>query len=73
MKLTPEEKAALTEPCVDLPLPEVTGLTRRELFAMQALQGLLAADGTYIPSRVESAKRAVEFADALIAELAKKS
>ena len=43
------------------------GLTKRELFAAMAMQGLLAR-GTLMPS---IAMRAVENADALLAELAK--
>lgn len=74
MKLTPEEKAALTEPCVDLPLPEAVGLTKREYFAACALQGVIAGTAGQLfcwPPDVIAAK-AVVMADALVAELAKK-
>jgi hypothetical protein len=82
-KLTPEEKAALTEPCVDLPLPEAAGLTKREYFAASALTGAVSTHLNWqkIGSRCASendtlasfiAKQCVAMADAIIAELAKK-
>lgn len=46
------------------------GLTRRELFAAMALQGLLADPEQFGDER-DFAKRAVLFGDALIAELDK--
>lgn len=52
---------------------EVTyGLTKRELFAAMAMQGILStetADDSFTGTLV--AKRSVAFADALLAELAK--
>lgn len=48
------------------------GLTKRELFAAMAMQGMLSswpADSKFYPEH--TAQRAIEFADALIAELAK--
>ena len=50
------------------------GLTKRELFAAMAMQGLAAVPlqgGTPIYAVKSDAKRAVEYADALIVELAK--
>ena len=47
-----------------------TGLTKRELFAAMAMQGLLAIDADWIPDCV--ATKAARCADALLAELAKK-
>lgn len=48
------------------------GLSKRELFAAMAMQGCLAAhDDVFEPSTL--AKDAVEYADALIKELAKES
>lgn len=46
------------------------GLTKRELFAAMAMQGLLAYDRPNFDVH-QSAKDAVIFADALIAELCK--
>ena len=45
-----------------------TGLTRRELFAAMAMQGLLAHFGAQSGDGI---KIAVDYADALLAELAK--
>ena len=45
------------------------GLTKREYFAAMAMQGLIASCANSYPSRKETGKRAVEFADALIAAL----
>lgn len=51
---------------------EAGGLAVREYFAAAALQGLLAgADHQYANSQAKIAKEAVEYADALAAELAK--
>ena len=46
---------------------------RRERIATAALQGMLADRLTEEPAAVEYAKRAVKFADALIAELDKEA
>lgn len=46
------------------------GLTKREYFAALAMQGLLSSE-THYPDRQANAKRAVEFADALLTELEK--
>lgn len=51
--------------------PQPEHLTRREQFAMAAMQGLLAGPLVYKPSLVAMAEEAVECADALIAELSK--
>lgn len=48
------------------------GLTKRELFAMMAMQGMLAG-GANLFQREENAALAVLQADALLAELAKES
>jgi len=61
----------------DRHVDETEGLTKREVFAMAALQGELAAQasgdgdpyGTWTPEG--AATRAVNMADALLAELAK--
>lgn len=47
------------------------GLTKRELFAAMAMQGLLARHGSddYMPDVI--ARYATDYADALLAELAK--
>lgn len=45
------------------------GLTKRELFAAMALQGV--AGGLQIDTPADIAHKSVEYADALIAELAK--
>ena len=49
------------------------GLTRREAFAMAAMQGMLAAGGSWPDARdcAEIARRSVVQADALLAELSK--
>lgn len=50
------------------------GLTKRELFAMHAMQGLCNAhtqDGTWAHTAKDVSFTAVEYADALLAELAK--
>lgn len=44
-------------------------LTKRELIAAMALQGLLAYPGDDLSTLTETAKMAVRFADALLAEL----
>ena len=46
------------------------GVTKRELFAAMAMQGILA-HGTYGPQLVEVASESIIAADALLAELAK--
>lgn len=46
------------------------GLTKRELFAAMAMQGLLAIDADWKPD--VAATVAARYADALLAELAKK-
>ncbi len=45
------------------------GLTKREMFAMAAMQGILARAGS--PDRSVNARLAVEYADALLKELEK--
>lgn len=51
------------------------GLTKREYFAILALQGLLADTGSFFPDQQGTgqlaAQAAVKYADALIAELNK--
>ena len=50
------------------------GLTKREMFAIHAMQGLLTAhepDGTWAHDSCIAAITAVEYADALLAELEK--
>jgi hypothetical protein len=53
----------------------ITGLTKREAFAMEAMAGLIAFHGihTYGPENNpgEVARRSIECADALLAELEK--
>lgn len=56
-------------PCIN-----PSGLTKRELFASMVLQGMAASNGTdgaYYSSASSTASQAVEWADALLAELAK--
>lgn len=49
-----------------------TGATMRQVYAAHALQGIIASEGPDIPTPpVVAAKRAVKYADALIAELRK--
>lgn len=49
-----------------------TGLSKREAFAMAALQGLLASDVSGLPVTIENYSEAsVKYADALIAALNK--
>ena len=59
----------------DVEVTEVGGLTQREYFAAMAMQGLAAFPGTIMGAETVSPKqlcsRAVEYADALIAELQK--
>lgn len=50
---------------------EFLGLTKRELLAAHALTGLIASCLNTYPGRQETAKRALEYADALIEELNK--
>lgn len=45
------------------------GLTKRELFSAMAMQGLISKGNLYSPESI--AKRSVECADALLAELNK--
>ena len=56
-----------------MPSHEMTyGLTKREMFAMAAMQGLLAYGDLYLFSskdRAKLAKDAVDFAEAVLAEL----
>ncbi len=53
--------------------PEVhTGLTKREMFAMAAMQGLCAHSGDY-HTFANMASDAVNYADALLAELEKQN
>lgn len=50
------------------------GLTKREMFAMYAMQGLLSANATYngkTNDRSALAKDAIAFANALLEELSK--
>lgn len=48
------------------------GLTKRELFAAMALQGMMSAEAPDVEYHADAtARRAVGFADALLAELAK--
>lgn len=51
--------------------PGVTGLTKREHFAALAMQGFCSV--SYPLSKEDAANRAVECADALLAELSKPS
>ena len=46
-----------------------TGLTKREMFAMHAMQGLIASNSLYRGKAL--ARDAVAYADALLQELAK--
>lgn len=48
---------------------DVPGLTKRELFAAMAMQGLFADGATSRASNIEIAEAAVLAADALLAEL----
>jgi hypothetical protein len=47
-------------------------LTKRERLAAIAMQGLISSETTAIPGRRPTAVRAISFADALIAELARR-
>ena len=48
------------------------GLTKRELFAAMAMQGLSAKYGSTTPDTIDSiAEVAIRYSDSLIAELAK--
>jgi len=49
--------------------PLVTGLTKREAFAMAAMQGLLSTEQGCNQRNMIIAERAVEIADALLKEL----
>lgn len=54
--------------------PECQGLTKREMFAMNAMQGLIAANSTYggrTDNRALLAADAIAHADALLKELDK--
>lgn len=55
-----------------MPTVMFTGLTKREMFAMAALQGMLAhsGDSRYLPETIASS--AMAYADALLAEMDKK-
>lgn len=53
------------------PVAQELGLTKRELFAAMAMQGLLANQHSFGSKRSEVANNAVTAADALIAELYK--
>lgn len=50
---------------------QYTGLTKREMFAMHAMQGLLANSTEWLSVRDGCAIEAVAMADALLAELDK--
>lgn len=63
---------AFATPSVELPEciePGQIGLTKRELFAAMAMQGMLADGAVDIASTL--AKLSVAYADALLAELSK--
>ena len=64
------QKLEVTEKQLNAIYPLATNLTKREYFAGLALQGLLA-DATESGSAESYAKSAVQFADALLAELEK--
>lgn len=49
------------------------GITKRELFATMAMQGLLASNNGWEISSVNLSRLSVEHADALLAELSKGS
>lgn len=58
---------------------QISGLTKREMFAMAAMQGILSTDITVHAKNVHSdhlvshlSRKAVAFADALLAELERK-
>jgi|TARA_R110000803_G_scaffold34063_1_gene74525 hypothetical protein len=51
--------------------PECQGLTKREAFAMAAMQGLIASDIENIYTTTDIAEISVTQADALLKELAK--
>jgi hypothetical protein len=53
------------------PFSSDRGLTKRDLFAAMAMQGLLAATDLGYQTNDELARGAVAFADALLAELQK--
>jgi hypothetical protein len=55
----------------DSQIPAYEGMTLREHYAWMAMQGLLAASINMCPYTIEVAYRAVEHADALLAELTK--
>lgn len=61
-------------PVADWGACQLPGLTKRELFAALVMQGILANGEIlvrYGMPTAETAKNAVDFADALLAELAK--
>lgn len=47
------------------------GLTKREYFAVMAMQGLIMIERDYFPTPEHVAENATKFSDALIAELNK--
>lgn len=54
------------------PIGDAVCLTKRELFAAMAMQGLCASDEFVVRPAEDIAAAAVEQADALLAELSKK-
>jgi hypothetical protein len=50
---------------------QLPGLTKREHFAAMAMQGILSTNYESYPLAATTAKQAIEYADALLAELAK--
>lgn len=72
MPAMPQERELWVEG-IGLCPTEATGLTKREIFAMHAMQGYLAmcAGAEKSPNDSEVAYEAVTIADALLAELEK--
>lgn len=71
MKTKPNDQAYPYRATPGEPNPPARGLTKRERFAMEAMQGLLAATYTATWDWPSVAEHSVKCADALIAELNK--
>lgn len=53
------------------PVDNINTLTKRELFAAMMMQGLISSGLTLVTDRIHMSEDALQFADALIAELDK--
>ena len=58
---------------MDMPVINPTGLSKREYFAVMAMQGLISAHPAQVGGHAETAEIAVRHADALLFQLDKEA